>query len=116
MSRLQPLFTANPVSEAENPVDAFFEKIDRLSLFVGKGKRVFLTWEEALEAAEKYGEALGRLKVERQTLRRLLRHRFGAEADQLEDRLEAIDDPEQLQKLFDQAIEASSLEEVELGS
>ncbi len=78
------------------------------------------TWEEKLEAkfmqrGLEQGLRQG-LERSRNTLLRQIRRRFGSVSAAVEKRIEAIDSHDQLDLLADRIFEASSLEELGLGS
>ena len=64
-----------------------------------------LTWAERMEA-----------KGIRHTLLRFLERRFGPLPATLRERLDAIDDPETLDRLSDKAFDATSLDELGLAT
>jgi hypothetical protein len=70
-------------------------------------KTIELTWEQEMLIR---GQVLG----ERNALRVLLEKRFGPLPPAMAQRIEAIDDLERLRALFQQALEVSSLAELEL--
>jgi len=67
---------------------------------------------EGMAQGEARGEARGRMRTLRSNLAHVLRKRYGEAAADLVTLVEAQTDPEHLNRWFDAAVDAASLEEV----
>ena len=114
---------------AKNLLETFFDDFMRLAalceLAVNQEvKAMEMTWEERME--EKYtqkgmekgmekGLAQGRLDALRSVVLRLLRRRFGTVPENVQSRVEAIDEIAPLSDLAERVLEIDSIEEMGLG-
>lgn len=101
--RYEEMITKEKATEIEAMEGTWFGKIAR----------------EAREKAEKQGERKGKkegqLRGERRMLERMLEVRFGPLSEDERRRIEALDSTEKIERIFDQALEAGSLDELDLG-
>lgn len=101
--RYDEMITREKATEIEAMEGTWFGKIARE---VG---------EKAVKRGERRGERKGQLRGERRLLERMLEARFGSlSADDLR-RIEALGSTEEIERVFDQALEAGSLDELDLG-
>lgn len=75
-----------------------------------------MTWFDKIERqGEKRGEERGQLRGERRMLRRMLEARFGPLNEENRRTIEALDSTERIERIFDRALEAASLSEIDLA-
>lgn len=72
-----------------------------------------LTYEEALEEHKSRGLAEGQMQAMTEAILRLVDRRFGAASARLRDKLATVSDLGRLREIFDRAIEAPSLDQLE---
>jgi len=91
----------------EDQYDAEWQDLEREQTMAKTGPPVILR-------AEARGEARGERMATRNKILRLIEKRFGLTPDTLRTRIERVVDIAELDRLFDEAVLANSLEEVHL--
>jgi hypothetical protein len=77
-------------------------------------RTMVITWEDAIAESEARGEALGRLRAMRDDILRVLHRRLKSVPTSVREKLDAVEDSERLEEIFDQALTVNSVDELHL--
>ncbi len=78
-------------------------------------REMVVTWEEALAESRAEGETRGRARAAQDADLRVAERRFGPLPQAFEERIHAIRDLDRLYRILDRILEASSIDEIDLG-